>query len=91
MLRRYWFEFDPASNAEHRTWVLLGCGITAYDYDDAVHLLRERVFRVDDAAPIKRVIEEVDVSTLDAGHVLPNMHAPNSRGIWFPRGFEQET
>ena len=91
MLRRYWFEFNHASNPEHRAWVLMGCGVTANDYDDAVNLLKERVFRVDDAAPIKRVIEDVDVSTLDPGHVLPNMHPPNLRGIWFPRGFEEET
>jgi hypothetical protein len=30
-----------------------------------------------------RVVEDVDVSTLDAGHVLPNMRAPNERGVWF--------
>jgi len=33
---------------------------------------------------IKKVIENVDVSTLDAGHVLPNMSPPNIRGVWFP-------
>jgi hypothetical protein len=28
------------------------------------------------------------VSTLDKGHVLPNMAAPNERGIWYPLGFQ---
>jgi len=32
-----------------------------------------------------KVTEDVDVSTLDAGHVLPNMYPPNERGVWFPK------
>lgn len=89
MPKRYWFEFDRGSEPEHRVWVLIGCGVTANDEDDARQLLKNRVFRVDGPAPIKRVIENIDVSTLDPGHVLPNMHAPNLRGVWFPLGFEE--
>ena len=33
------------------------------------------------------LIEDVDVSTLDAGHVLPNMSPPVRRGVWFPLGY----
>ena len=41
VLRRYWFNFEkPVEPAALR----LGCGVTAFDYDDAVRLLRERVF-----------------------------------------------
>ena len=87
--KRYWFEFDHGSEPEYRAWVLIGCGITANDEDDALQLLRDNVFRVDGPVPIKRIIEDIDVSTLDPGHVLPNMHPPNLRGIWFPLGFEE--
>jgi len=33
--------------------------------------------------PVRKVVENVDVSTLD-DHVRPNMHPPNWRGMWFP-------
>jgi len=36
---------------------------------------------------IRLLIEDVDVSKLDAGHVLPNIDPPVWRGIWFPRGY----
>jgi len=29
----------------------------------------------------------VDVSTLDHGHVLPNMEVVLLRGVWFPKGY----
>lgn len=32
------------------------------------------------------MIEDVDVSTLDPEHVLPNTGVPAARGIWFPLG-----
>jgi len=34
--------------------------------------------------PLK-VVEDVDVRTLDQGHVVPNMGAVNFPGVWFPR------
>ena len=37
---------------------------------------------------IKDMVEDVDVSTLDANHVLPNMGITLKRGVWFPQGFE---
>jgi hypothetical protein len=33
------------------------------------------------------VIEDVDVTTLDANHVLPNMMPPSVRGVWYPIGY----
>jgi hypothetical protein len=31
--------------------------------------------------------QDVDVQSLDQGHVIPNMHPPNWRGIWYPKGY----
>ena len=65
----------------------LGCGVTAYGYDDALALLREKVF-TDGVLP--RILEfnedDIDISLLDHEHVRPNMENPISRGIWFPMG-----
>jgi hypothetical protein len=83
-LRRYWFEF--AVNRALPPGVRLGCGVTAYGLDDATQLLRERVCG-GETPPIVVVVEDVDVSRLDSGHVLPNMHPPTHRGVWFPMGY----
>jgi hypothetical protein len=37
--------------------------------------------------PPSQVVEDVDVSTLDAGHVRPGIDDPTTRGVWFPQGF----
>jgi hypothetical protein len=85
-LTRYWFEFDFAEEERHPV-LQLGVGVTAFDYEDAVSLVRDRVFDGAELLRIQQVTENVDVSTLDPGHVLPNMAPPDSRGIWFPMGF----
>jgi len=82
-LRRFWFRFE---NSGKPSPLNLGCGVTACDYDDALRILIDRVFRENPVPRIETVIEDVDVSTLDQKHVLPNMEAPNERGVWFPRG-----
>ena len=84
-MNRYWFEFDD-NNLPDR--INMGCGITAYNYEDALYLLCDKVFKRATLPKIKITIENVDVSTLDAGHILPNMLPPNSRGgVWFTLGY----
>ena len=84
-LHRFWFEF--AIDCEIPPGFARGCGVTAHDVNDARQLLRERVFG-GRRPPIIAVVEDVDVSTLDAGHVIPNMLPPTIRGIWFPLGYQ---
>jgi hypothetical protein len=83
VLTRYWFEFDwgerPPMRAEG-----LGCGVTAFDREDALGLLAEAVFANSEVPAVKHVTEDVDIQTLDEGHVLPNMGIPSERGVWFP-------
>jgi len=87
-LRRFWLEFDVSINDDHPIGVLVGCGVTAYDYEDAVRLIRERVFNGGELPTIRKAIEDVDLSALDADHVLVNMGIPSNRGVWFPLGYE---
>ncbi len=88
MLRRYWLEFNiaPGEVTSYPSYAGLsyGCGVTAYSYDDAIKLLHEKLFGDDPTPAIQQAIEDVDVSKLDTGHVLPNMGDPTIRGIWFP-------
>ena len=86
-MKKYWFEFDFNNNPEP-FGTRLGCGLTAYDYNDAVNLLNEKVFKNEPLPNMTKVIEDVDLSILDPGHVLPNMSPPNRRGVWFPLGYD---
>lgn len=83
-LRRFWFRFRDLPNFSA---VGLGCGVTARDYDDAIDILVSTVFRGQAMPPIASVIEDIDISTLDQGHVVPNMEVPVFRGVWFPQGY----
>jgi len=89
LLKRFWFEFDISEDALRRyssySGLGLGCGVTAYSYEDALVVLRERLFKKDPLPPVRSVIEDIDISTLDPGHVLPNIGVSIWRGVWFPR------
>lgn len=86
-LRRYWFEFDQSIATPHPIGTLLGCGVTAYSKDDAIELLRERVFKQLPMPTLRECDEDVDLAMLDTKHVLPNSGDPSTRGIWFPLGY----
>ena len=79
-LRRYWMEFAAGEAPLGMAW---GCGVTAFDVDDALQLVATAAGGKI-PSPV-RLVEDVDVSTLDAGHVLPNMLPPVWRGVWFPQ------
>ena len=85
MLKRFWFKFAPLSPPDALN---LGCGVTAYGEDDARNIVRESVFGQFSPRRIDSVIEDIDVSTLDAGHVRPNMGDPSAYGVWFPLGVD---
>lgn len=87
-LTRYWIELDFPDGYEPPHGTRSGIGVTAFDRDDALRLVGERVFPAAEVPPVRDVHEDVDVSTLDPGHVIPNMAPPNRRGIWFPLGYD---
>ena len=80
-LTRYWFTFRQFA---FPTPLNLGCGVTALNLEDARSLIYETVLKGIDLAVEAGHIENVDVSSLDKKHVLPNMGSPVVRGVWFP-------
>ncbi len=68
--------------------MIIGCGVTAENITEAKLLLKEKVFNDKDLPTIINIIEGVDISTLDAGHVTPNMGNPVVKGVWFPIGYD---
>ena len=81
MLTRYWFEFVRGGQA---TALSLGCGITAYNLDDARRILRQEIFPLYGDRTVARVIEGVEVASLDETGVRRRLGNPAVRGVWFP-------
>ena len=87
---RFWFDFEVESGLDYPPGIEIGCGVTATDYEDAISLMKNRIFKKGDMPPIKKVNEEINIRTLDQHHVIPYMLSPHTRGIWFPAGYESD-
>jgi hypothetical protein len=61
-----------------------GCGVTGYDQTDCERLIATDLLKGEDLPLTTRVIPDVDVQTLDLGHVIPNMGVVVWRGVWWP-------
>jgi hypothetical protein len=86
-LKRYWFEYDVSQDEISRYSYLplgYGYGITAYDYEDALRIMHHFLIRNNDLPKFSRVIENIDVSTLEDKNIISNMGVPVWRGVWFP-------
>jgi hypothetical protein len=86
-LTRFWITFSVDRDRSNPPSYLLlsrGCGVTAQNLDDAIGLLKEKLFGDDPMPGVKSVVEDVDISTLDPGHVLPNIGISVDRGVWYP-------
>ena len=83
-LHRYWFTFE---NLPPMSALALGCGVTAHDREDALKILKTTVFLDGEFPTIVGLVDDVDVNSLDRGHVIPNMGSPVGRGVWFPLGY----
>jgi hypothetical protein len=85
-LRQFWFRFEPFPTP---TAINLGCGVTAFSREDALALLRERVFGANGSPPLVEVIDDIARTALDPKHVLPNLGKLEQRGVWFPQGYDE--
>ncbi len=83
-LIRFWFKFE-----NNPIPLNFGCGVTAFNDIDALTIIKEQVFKNKPFPEVAVKIENIDINTLDQGHIIPNMYSPNYRGIWFPIGFQK--
>jgi hypothetical protein len=85
-LKRYWFEFDFSGDepSQYGYLPIHGCGITAYDYDDALLIMRRFILPNNQLPKFSRIIENIDVSTLEDMKIIPNLGVPVWRGVWYP-------
>jgi len=87
-LVRYWFEFDIKIAFNYPPGVGIGCGVTAFNIEDAYGQMDEKIFMSIKRPTIIKTIEHVNISKLDQNHVIPNMGISTHRGIWYPLGYE---
>jgi hypothetical protein len=98
-----WFERAAATSGHdgvvdrnlHRYWIQLKTGewprefgVTAYTETDALEILRYVAYAPAGLPEVIEIVADVDVRSLDQGHVVPNMNPPNWRGIWYPKGYD---
>ena len=74
-LRRYWFPKERG----------FGIGVTAFSEEEARSLAEEANARYGSEGELGPVIIDIDVSTLDAKHVLPNIGHSVIHGVWYPQ------
>jgi hypothetical protein len=84
LLKRFWFKFNTSSHLP--PGALMGCGVTAFNLEDAKKILTEKVFMLSPFS-VAEVIEDINICELDKHHVQPNMGMPHQRGVWFPLGY----
>ncbi len=87
MLHRFWFQFERRDDLPGG--VRIGCGVTALSEAAAIGLMRERVFGGHALPAMGKCTVDVDVSSLDAGHVRLNMGNPAPCGS--PLGTESSS
>ena len=73
-LRRFWFSLSRG----------FGIGVTAASPAEARELAEDVRLRFHPNARITGEIVDVDVSSLDANHVLPNVGFVVAYGVWYP-------
>jgi hypothetical protein len=83
-LRKFWFVFE---RLQQPSAINLGCGVTAYDKDDAIILLRDYIFGNNGPPTILNCIEDVSLDQIEQKHARPNIGDTEVRGIWFPQGY----
>ena len=86
--KTYWFEFESSDSISLPPGIGIGCGVSAYNYYDAMRIISDKIFRGEEIPPVKKMIEDVKINQLDHGHVVPNMKSMIFYGIWFPLGYE---
>ena len=85
-VRRYWFEFDvdaSAATSGLRARLASGCGVTGRDEDDCLELIKRDVVAGNELPKVRRVVRNVDVSTLSA-MIRRTMDGSRTRGVWYP-------
>jgi hypothetical protein len=65
----------------------MGCGVTAFTEQDVLNILKDRIFRETGDLDVQSLVADIDLTTLDSGHVLPNIGDVTIRGVWFPTGY----
>lgn len=83
----FWLTFLKKKEHKLPIGTRLGCGVTAFDENDAKSLIFDKVLGANTNVEFDEILSDISVDDLDKNHVIPNMGNPALRGIWFPLGY----
>lgn len=83
-MKVFWIEFEKVEGKELPIGTGWGCGVTAYDKEDAINLMKKLIFKDWKDIPILSSKENITLDDLEQNHVAPNIGNIMIRGIWFP-------
>ena len=46
LYKRFWFEFDLKMGSDYPMSIGYGCGVTAFDYQDAINIIKDKVYEI---------------------------------------------
>jgi len=62
-LTRFWLTFNVTVRDPHPPGVLLGCGVTPFDKEDAVRILKDKVFASHALPEIEAIVANIEIAT----------------------------
>ena len=74
---------DLPSDTRLPTVLTVGCGVTGYDEDDCLDLIRAEIFDERPLPEMRSRVPDIDVSTLPEP-LQRHLGSSASRGVWFP-------
>jgi hypothetical protein len=83
-MKAYWVEFKKSGLRGLPVGTWLGCGVTAYDKEDAIKLLKQLLFKNWNSVPVLSIKENISINDLDQHDVAPDIGNIQVRGIWYP-------
>lgn len=86
-MRTYWILFDIETIFGYPIGIGLGCGVTAQNREEALALIKKKIFNKSPMPAIKSIKEDFDTEQVEQNHVKWNMGNPEKEGIWYPLGY----
>jgi hypothetical protein len=88
VLKNYWIEFENPKENDPSQIIVIACGLNAFNTEDALLILTEKMFADHPMPYITKIIENPDMETIIRDIPFTGLQLPRERGIWFPPEIE---
>lgn len=84
---KFWIKLKQSIFDNPPIGTLLGIGVTAESKEEALILIKDKVYINRDMPEIEFVDSYISIDNLEENHVRPNIGNMDDKGIWFPLGY----